>query len=44
MNNVLDEDINYVLYSLSYFWVEVKYHGPSNKIKGIGSFVDGKKI
>ena len=41
---VSDGDISFALYSLSYFWVEVKYHSLSNKIKGINSFVDGEKL
>ena len=36
--------ITYVLYSLSYFWVEVLYDAPTNKILEIGSFVGGKTL
>jgi len=38
---VIEGGIRYALYSLSYFWVEVEYYAPSNKIKGVLSFVSG---
>ncbi len=41
---VREKDVKYALYSLSYFWVEVKYHSPSNKIIGIGSFIEGETL
>lgn len=36
--------INYALYSISKFWVEVMYDVPTNKILEIGSFVGGKTL
>lgn len=44
LDTVSEKDIKYLLYSLSYFWVEVKYHSPSNKIINIASFVAGKTL
>lgn len=37
-------ETKYALYSLSNFWIEVEYHSPTNKIKGICSFVSGEKL
>ena len=39
IDTVSEGDIKYALYSLSYFWVEIEYDSPSNKIIGISSFV-----
>ena len=44
VDSVKDGRITYVLYSLSYFWVEVMYDKPTNKILEIGSFVGGKSL
>lgn len=44
VDSVKDGKITYVLYSLSYFWVEVMYDNPTNKILEIGSFVSGKTL
>ena len=41
---VSEGEIKFALYSLSYFWVEVRYHSPSNKIFGIYSFVGGETL
>jgi len=35
VDTVIEGNIKYALYSLSYFWVEVKYDSPRNKIIGI---------
>ncbi len=44
IDTVSQGDIKYALYSLSSFWVEIKYYSPSNKIIGISSFVAGEKL
>jgi len=44
VDTVMEGEIKYVLYSLSYFWIEVKYHSLSNKIIGICSFVAGEAL
>lgn len=44
VDSVQDGRISYVLYSLSDFWVEVKFDKPTNKILEIGSFVSGKTL
>ncbi len=44
VDTVTDGRIRYALYSLSYFWVEVMYDAPLNKILEIGSFVEGKTL
>ncbi|PKA97788.1 hypothetical protein B0O79_1458 [Flavobacteriaceae bacterium MAR_2009_75] len=44
IDTVSQGDIKYALYSLSSFWVEIKYFVPSNKIIGISSFVSGEKL
>jgi len=44
IDTVSEGDIKYALYSLSYFWVEIKYDSPSNKIIGIFSFVVGDRL
>jgi len=44
IDTVSQGDIKYALYSLSSFWVEIKYFAPSNKIIGISSFVVGEKL
>lgn len=44
VDTVSKGDIKFVLYSLWYFWVEVKYHTSSNKIIGISSFVEGATL
>tara|TARA_R110002167_G_scaffold82618_1_gene225380 strand:+ start:6389 stop:6625 length:237 start_codon:yes stop_codon:yes gene_type:complete len=44
VDSVREERINYVLYSLSNFWVEVMYDTPTNKILEIGSFIGGKTL
>ena len=44
VDTVTEGDIKFVLYSLSYFWVEVVYNAPDNKITGISSFIDGKTL
>ncbi len=36
--------IKYVLYSVSNFWVEVRYNEETNKIIGITSFVSGESL
>jgi hypothetical protein len=41
---VSDIHIKYVLYSVSYFWVEVRYDAQTNKIIGIASFVSGTSL
>lgn len=41
---VSEKEKKYVLYSLSNFWVEVKYDNLRNKIIGIASFVGGKTL
>lgn len=44
VDTVSENNIKYVLYSVSYFWVEVRYHSPTNKIIGIASFVSGTSL
>lgn len=44
VDTVTEGETKYALYSLSYFWVEVTYNAPDNKITGISSFVDGKTL
>ena len=44
VDTITKQEIKYALYSLSYFWVEVTYHAPTNKITGISSFVEGEKL
>lgn len=44
VDTVSEGNIKYVLYSLSYFWVEIKYDSTSNKIIGILSFVGGDTL
>ncbi|MEH6618507.1 hypothetical protein [Maribacter arcticus] len=44
VDSVKEGRIRYVLYALSYFWVEVMYDVPTNKILEIGSFVSGKTL
>ncbi|KAA2218538.1 hypothetical protein [Maribacter flavus] len=44
VDSVKDGRITYALYSLSYFWVEVMYDSPMNKILEIGSFVEGGSL
>ena len=44
VDSVKDGRITFVLYSLSYFWIEVMYDAPTNKILEIGSFVSGKSL
>lgn len=44
VDNVSEKNIKYVLYSLSNFWVEVKYHPLDNKIIGIRSFIAGETL
>ncbi len=44
VDTVTKGNTKFALYSLSYFWVEVKYHAPSNKITGICSFVEGETL
>ena len=44
VDTVTEGEIKYALYSLSYFWVEVVYNTPDNKITGISSFVGGKPL
>ncbi|SHK63741.1 hypothetical protein SAMN04488007_3470 [Maribacter aquivivus] len=44
VDTVLSGNVKYVLYSLSYFWVEVQYNSFENKIIGISSFVAGKSL
>jgi len=41
---VSEKRLKYVLYSVSYFWVEVKYDNQTNKIIGIDSFVCGESL
>lgn len=41
---VKDGKIKYVLYSLSYFWVEIEYLVSSNKLVNISSFVAGDSL
>lgn len=38
------DNIKYVLYSLSDFWIEVQYNSKTNKIIGIASFVEGSSL
>ena len=38
------EEINFVLYSLYNFFVEVEYDSIKNKINAIDCFIDGKKL
>jgi hypothetical protein len=44
VDTVTEGTIKYALYSLSYFWVEVTYNAPTNKMTGISSFVEGQKL
>lgn len=44
VDTVTEGRIKYALYSVSKFWVEVEYFEPSNKVKGISSFVSGDKL
>ena len=44
VDTVSEGDIKYALYSLSYFWVEIEYDSPRNKIIGISSFVAGDTL
>ncbi|TDT41957.1 hypothetical protein CLV90_3189 [Maribacter spongiicola] len=44
VDTVTEGSIKYVLYALSYFWVEVEYDSKNNKIVGIVSFVGGKTL
>lgn len=44
VDSVKDGRITYVLYSISYFWVEVIYDNRINKILEIGSFVGGDTL
>jgi len=44
VDTVSEGDIRYALYSLSYFWVEIKYDSPGNKIIGISGFVAGDTL
>ena len=44
VDTVTEGETKYVLYALSYFWVEVVYNAPDNKITGISSFVGGKTL
>lgn len=44
VDTVCEGHIKYALYSLSYFWVEIKYDYPINKIIGISSFVCGDTL
>jgi len=44
VDSVTVGDIRFVLYALSYLWVEVEYHAPGNKIQGVASFVEGGKL
>lgn len=44
VDTVTEGDTKYALYALSYFWVEVVYNAPNNKITGISSFVEGDKL
>ena len=44
VDTVIEGNTKYALYSLSNFWVEVKYDSPSNKIIGISSFVSGDTL
>lgn len=41
---VTEGNIKFVLYSLSNFWVKVKYDSPRNKIVEISSFVAGDTL
>ena len=46
VDTITEGKVKYALYSLpdSFFWVEVEYNAPSNKIKGISSFISGEKL
>ena len=44
VDTVTDGATKYALYALSNFWVEVEYYSLDNKIKGICSFVGGKRL
>ncbi|WP_339727790.1 hypothetical protein [Maribacter stanieri] len=44
VDSVKDGRITYVLYALSYFWVEVMYENKINKILEIGTFVSGETL
>jgi hypothetical protein len=44
VDTVTDGVTKYVLYSLSYFWIEIEYNAPKNKINGVCSFVSGEKL
>lgn len=44
VDSVSDQHIDYVIYSLSYFWVEIQYNSKNNSIVGINSFVSGKSL
>ena len=44
VDSVKEGRITYVFYALSYFWFEVMYDVPTNKILEIGSFVSGKTL
>lgn len=44
VDTVSEGHTKYVLYSLSYFWLEITYNQPENRITGISSFVEGTSL
>ena len=44
VDSVIDGHIKYALYSLSMFWVEVRYNADTNKILDCLPFLGGKGL
>tara|TARA_R110000868_G_scaffold361291_1_gene623271 strand:- start:467 stop:739 length:273 start_codon:yes stop_codon:yes gene_type:complete len=44
LDRVKEGRIRYCFYSIPYFWIEVMYDIPNNKILELGSFVSGKSL
>ncbi|TLP80924.1 hypothetical protein [Maribacter sp. ACAM166] len=44
VDSVKEDRVTYIIYSLSYFWVEIMYDAPTNKILEISSFVGGESL
>jgi uncharacterized protein with WD repeat len=41
---IFEEDFKYSVYSLSYFWVEIKFQKNTNRLLSINAFVSGDTL